>query len=394
MDSTVANESELYFERGGPTYRLLQRIGVIQGEGPSVERRIVFSIAVTWIPLLVFAILDGRALGPTPKQSMLLDFATYARFFLAVPLLMAADVVVGPRLAAAGLGFDRGGFVSQDEMPKFAAAIERVKRRREATAPEIIMLALALFGAWYLSVEQWYSSTAASWKSLLLSSDRVSLAGIWNQFVAVPFLQFFLLRWVWRLIIWTCFLYEMSRLNLKLVATHADQAGGLGFLGTAHSFLGIFSFGMGAVASADAAFRIYFEAAPIQSFELIFAAYIVLNEILFIGPLLVFVRPLLHARLEGLRHYSVLTNQYNRAFHAKWIKNEPLSEEPLLGTADIQSLADLGNSFDRVRAMRDFPFGTRLILQIAVMSALPALPLLLLVVLVTQILKVLGEAIL
>ena len=394
MNSIVPNEPELYFERGGPIYRLMQRLGVIQGEGPSVERRIVFSIAVTWMPLLIFAAIDGRALGPTPKESMLLDFATYARFFLAVPLLMMADVVVGPRLTAAGLNFLRGGFVDNSELSKFSTAVARVRSRREALAPEIVIAVIACFGAWYLSVDQWYASAAVSWKSLVLPNGGISLAGLWNQFVAIPFLQFFFLRWLWRLIIWTCFLYQMSRLDLKLVATHADQAGGLGFLGTAHAFFGILSFAMGAVASADAAFRIYFEAAPIQSFELIFVAYILLNEILFVGPLLVFVRPLLHARLEGLRHYSILTNQYNRAFHARWIKNEPLPEDPLLGTADIQSLADLGNSFERVRAMRDFPFGARLILQIAVMSALPALPLLLLVVPVTQILKVLGEAIL
>ena len=222
----------------------------------------------------------------------------------------------------------------------------------------------------------------------------MSLAGLWRQFAALPLLQFLLLRWLWRLTIWTCFLFEMSRLNLSLVPTHADQAGGLGFLGTAHSFLGIFGLAMGSVASADAAFRIYFEGAAIQSFELIFVSYLVINEILFVGPLLLFVRPLLRARLEGSRHYSILVDQYNRAFNDKWVKNAAPATEPLLGTADIQSLADLGNSFDRVRQMRDFPFGGRLILQIAVMSALPALPLLLLVVPLKDILKILGEAIL
>ena len=186
----------------------------------------------------------------------------------------------------------------------------------------------------------------------------------------------------------------MATLDLNLVVTHADQAAGLGFVGTAHSFLGIFSFAIGAIISADAAFRIYFEAATIQSFEVIFVVFIVINEILFVGPLLVFLPGLFQARLEGLRQYSLLMNQYNRAFHERWVKKEALPEEPLLGTADIQSLADLGNSFDRVRAMRDFPFGTRLILQIAVMSALPALPLLLLVMPVKDILKILGEAIL
>jgi hypothetical protein len=394
MNTVLANESELYFERGGPTYRLMQRIGVIKGKGPSIERRILWFIAVTWVPLFVFAIVDGRALGPTPRESMLLDFATYARFFLAVPLLVLAEVIVGPRLATAGLGFIRGGFVRQEDLSAFSAAVGRVARRREALAPELIMIGIALFGAWYLSVEQWYAGNTSTWKSLALPYGGMSLAGPWHQFVALPFLQFLLLRWLWRLTIWTCFLYEMSRLDLNLIATHADQAGGLGFLGIAHSVLGIFSFGMGAVLSADTAFRIYFEGAPIHSFEVMFISYLVINEILFVGPLLVFVAPLLRTRLQGLSHYGALTNRYNRAFHAKWVKNEPPAEEPLLGTSDIQSLADLGNSFDRVREMRDFPFGGRLIIQIAVMSALPALPLLLLVVPVTDILKILGAAIL
>ncbi len=48
----MANESNLYFERGGPTYRLMQRIGVVKGDDPSITRRIVIFLALTWLPLL------------------------------------------------------------------------------------------------------------------------------------------------------------------------------------------------------------------------------------------------------------------------------------------------------------------------------------------------------
>ena len=75
MNSALANESELYIERGGPAYRLMQRIGLIRGEDPSVRRRIVAFLAVTWIPLLVSPVWEGVALGPTPRESLLLDFA-------------------------------------------------------------------------------------------------------------------------------------------------------------------------------------------------------------------------------------------------------------------------------------------------------------------------------
>jgi len=99
---SMANESHLYFERGGPSYRIMQKIGVIK-EMPSIFRRIVIFLALTWVPLLVLSFLEGLALGPTPEQSFLLDFATYARFFVAFPMIIIAEVIIGPRLTIAGL---------------------------------------------------------------------------------------------------------------------------------------------------------------------------------------------------------------------------------------------------------------------------------------------------
>ena len=114
---SMANESHLYFERGGPAYRLMQRIGVIKGE-PSILRRIVIFLALTWLPLLVLSFLEGLALGPTPEQSFLLDFATYARFFVAFPMIVIAEIIIGPRLTIAGLHFVRSGLVREDDYPR------------------------------------------------------------------------------------------------------------------------------------------------------------------------------------------------------------------------------------------------------------------------------------
>src|SRR5574342_834953 len=105
MTTVLAHESDVEFELGGPAYRLMQRIGLIKGAGPSLGRRIVGFLLITWVPLLVLSLLEGRAPRPTPRESFLLDFATSARFFLAIPLLFVAEVVVGPRLRSAGLHF-------------------------------------------------------------------------------------------------------------------------------------------------------------------------------------------------------------------------------------------------------------------------------------------------
>ena len=105
MDTILAREAELQFEMGGPVYRLMQRLGLVKRDDPCIGKRIVCFLLITWVPLLVLTLIEGRALGPTPRESFLLDFATYARFFIAIPLLFLAEVIVGPRLRTQGFIF-------------------------------------------------------------------------------------------------------------------------------------------------------------------------------------------------------------------------------------------------------------------------------------------------
>jgi len=185
MNPVLANEHELYFERGGPFYRLMQRIGLIRGEDPSVRRRIIAFLAVTWVPLLILSALEGHALGPTPEESFLLDFAAYVRFFVTVPLLIIAELIVGPRLTTAGLQFIRAGLVRPQEYPAFERAVARAARWREALWPEILILGIAFIGAWTLSAEELLGGKAG-WHTIVGADLRLSLAGVWNRFVAIP----------------------------------------------------------------------------------------------------------------------------------------------------------------------------------------------------------------
>ncbi len=393
---TLNEESKLEFQLGGPAYRLMQRLGLIRGEGPCIGRRMIAFLLITWVPLLLLALIEGRALGPTPRESLLLDFPTYARFFLAVPLLFLSEVIVGPRLQTAGLNFVRGNFVRPEDIPAVEAAILRAWRRREALLPEVLMLGFAMIGAWQLTMDTWIGeASAANWQTSVTEAGiAFTWAGLWYHFVAVPILQFFLFRWIWRLISWTLFLRDMARLDLELVATHPDRAAGLGFLGGAHLSLAIFPFAFSCVLSAHVAFQVHFEAVAVMSFKVVFAVYLVAMLLLILGPLLIFTPLLARTRRQGLREYGIFANTYNRAFHQKWVTGTPPADEPLLGSADIQSLADLGNSFGLIREMKIFPFSQQQILQIAIISSLPGLPLIFLVMPVGEILQLLAGALL
>ena len=397
MNAVIANENELYIERGGPSYRLMQRIGLIRGDNPSVPRRIIAFLAITWVPLVVFSVWEGLALGPTPRESLLLDFATFVRFLVAVPLLFIAELTIGPRITTAGLHFVRAGLVRPEDYPGFERAIQRLARWRESLGVELILLALAFGGAWTVTTESFYGNMGQSWQTALVETaqgTRVSCLALWYRLVAVPVIQFFLYRWLWRLIIWVRFLYDVSRLKLDLVPTHADGAGGLGFLGTAQMAFGILAFGMSSVLSASAAFLIVFDGVPIDTFKIYFITVLVVTELLFLGPLVLFTPALIRARQAWLRRYSLLVLRYNRAFHEKWVEGKAPADEPLLGSGDIQSLADLGNSYGFIRAMMVVPFSVRVILQLAVVTLLPTLPLLLLAMPIEDILNLMSKALL
>ncbi|HET9037935.1 MAG TPA: hypothetical protein VFN45_17105, partial [Myxococcaceae bacterium] len=96
--------------------------------------------------------------------------------------------------------------------------------------------------------------------------------------------------------------------------------------------------------------------------------------LILLGPLTVFTPRLADAKRAALARYGKLASEYVGAFEEKWIRGRG-TEEQLLGTADIQSLADLEGSYSIIREMRVVPFGLQDITRLVVVTALPLLPL-------------------
>ena len=116
------------------------------------------------------------------------------------------------------------------------------------------------------------------------------------------------------------------------------------------------------------------EGAPLASFKFLMAGFVVLSLIFGLLPLMLLAPRLIRVRRAGLREYGRLANQYTEAFDRKWVHSSNQSNEPLLGTGDIQSLADLANSYAVVREMEIAPISKRLAIQLAVQASLPLIP--------------------
>jgi hypothetical protein len=193
--------------------------------------------------------------------------------------------------------------------------------------------------------------------------------------VSLPLFQFLLLRWYFRLAIWARFLWQVARIALRLVPTHPDRVGGLGFLAnTVYAFLPL-AVAHGALLAGMIANRIFYLGATLPAFKVEIAVLLLFLLGVVLGPLLVFAPQLAEAKRTGTREYGTLAQRYVRAFDAKWLRGGAPAEEPLVGSADIQSLADLANSFEVVRTMRLAPVTKEAVLQLAAATLLPVLPL-------------------
>jgi hypothetical protein len=201
-------------------------------------------------------------------------------------------------------------------------------------------------------------------------------------FVSLPVFQFILLRWYVRLFIWFQFLWRVSRFELRLLPAHPDRAGGLGFLGVGSYAFTPILFAQGAVLSGLIANRIFYQGQTLLNFKLNIVGFVAFFLVFILAPLLVFSPQLNDAKRRGLGEYGTLASSYVSEFQDKWLpdrdrKPPPAHNEELLGSGDIQSLADLGNSFGFVRDMRFVPFSLQDIVRLAAATAIPLLPLLL-----------------
>jgi hypothetical protein len=249
-------------------------------------------------------------------------------------------------------------------------------RMRNSIAAEVLLIALVyVVGVGFfwrtqvaLDVANWYGVGADG-------ALQPSMAGWWLGLVSLPLFQLLLLRWYYRLVIWTRFLWQVSRIELKFVPTHPDRCGGLGFLALiGHAFSPLLV-AQGALLAGMMSSRIFYAGATLPEFKLELIGLVAVMVFAILGPLLVFGPQLEAAKRAGLREYGTLAQRYVREFDQKWLRGGAPADEPLVGSADIQSLADLGNSFEIVKGMRFVPFTLQTVLQLAVATLLPVLPL-------------------
>jgi len=379
---------------GGPLFQLLRRAHLSDDALTMIRRRVLVIAGFCWLPLLGLSALQGQLFAGAVTVPFLLDVEVHARYLVALPLLIVAEHVVHLRLRHVVALFLERGLIPEHERARFDAAVASAMRLRNSVVAELLLFAF-VYGVGTLVVWRHYTSLDAATWYYTTSDQRASLshAGLWFGYVAMPIFQFLLFRWYFRLAIWARFLWHVSRIPLNLVPMHPDGVGGLGFLsGTAYAFTTLAA-AHGTLMAGQIASRIFFVHASLTDFKFEIAIVVVFLLSLVVGPMLVFGGQLAQVKRTGLRRFGTLSQRYVREFEAKWLDGGADPGEMLIGSADIQSLADLGNSYQLVKGMRYAPVTRDTVVQLAIATLAPMTPLLLTIMPLEQLLKTLGGAI-
>lgn len=358
---------------GGIFYKLNSRLRLGGISSKHITIRIMFLIAITWIPLLALTAMQGLAFGNKVDIPFWKDFAIHSKFLIILPLLIFAEGPFDFKLKELTIQFFKSGILDEKDLVQYEEIKKKVKGLVDSIWPDVFIIIVIVLNLLFRFISVG-SSQISIWVFLpdnLTSS--ISWAGIYLAIICGPFFQFFLFRWVWRWIIWFIYFKKLAKLPLKLNSAHPDMAGGLGFLGYPPGPFIQIVFALAILFSTAIAEKIYFLHDKLQAYYPLMGAFAVISVLMNVLPLMVFMPPLLTQRRKGVFEYSALIQEHHRQFDEKWLhkEHEPISP----GTADPSSMADLNGSFEIVKNMKTLPFNIKIMVSTIIFAILPMIPL-------------------
>ncbi len=359
----------------GPLHRMLRRAH-LSGSAPQLLSSLAAtSILLCWVPLAVLSLVQAHLLAGI-KLSFVRDIETHVRFLVSLPLLILTEMLVRQRMRDVARNFVERKVVTPEELPKFYALQNSAARIHNSIVTEIVLLVFVFTAGTWVWRQQLAPDLISWYASFQGGRLHLTMAGYWLAYVSVPVFQFILLRWYLQWVICFWFLFRVSRLKLYLPALHPDRAAGIGFVARASLAFAPLLFAQSAVFAAQIASRILYNGESLFAFELTIVGFVIFPVAGVLAPLLSFTVQLMRAKRQGLGKYGAFASSYVMDFGDKWLERRP-NDEAAMGSGDIQSLADLGNSFSVAREMRPLPIGTDDIILLLVVTIVPFVPLLL-----------------
>jgi hypothetical protein len=340
-------------------------------------------VVVGWLPIAVLA--GALAITGHPTAfTFFTDIAVHARFLVALPLIVLAEVDVIPAFGRIVHHFLSSGMVNRDR-ERYFEAIASTRRLLDAKWATYITFALS-YAVVIALIATISRDTTPAWYWGGPGPLGLSLPGIWHGFISLPLLLWPCFGWIWRLLLWWRFLGKMSRLDLQMIPTHPDHAGGLKFVSTSIRAYRLLAAAIGVIVAGTEMNRLLRigESSPI-AYRNSAIAVVGLVIVLAAGPLLMFVTRLRNTRLRGMLQYGRLGSAVGAEFEQKWISRKGDVDSGALEVPDFSAMTDLYQVVGNVYEVTDLPFGLKDLTPIVIAALIPFVPVLLMTVPLAEI---------
>jgi hypothetical protein len=382
----IAAERDLSLIRGGPFYRAQRAARLIRTDEWDHVRRLAIAVTMGWLPLILITAFSH----PEGLMSLLRDYRVHSRMLIAVPVLLIGQFLMESRFQMVVAQITRAGLLEGSDLARMDDTIGWILRLRDSLIPELTILFLVIIHGAIAFKSQ---VDATPWLAHGAGSElHVTLAGWYALLVSATMFQFLLGLALWKWLLWTLFAFRLSRLNLKLVPTHPDGHGGLGFLGLTPLAFTPVAFAASAVIAGTWRHEILHHGANLMSFKLPAIVLAVIIALIALAPLLFFVPRLAALRHSGILDYGVLAQIQVSSFNEKWILRGAGHESEFLSAPESRALASFGQSYQRLEQLNPFPADKGALVTLALSVVVPMLPLVLSVIPVTVVLKLLLKA--
>ena len=380
-------------------------IGLRSRRGIDLILRSLLLMGTTWGVVAVAALLATQVRGVPASENFFEDFAAYLQFIIGLPLFVVAEYIVNEHTREAANYFLVSGVVSSADTPLVEALHRQIERLRKSKVPDAICIILAyslaiatilpktasICPSWHTTPNPEKKATAEQVRQaqrtacsellrqrqaevsaheaaqgaakepaaeLKLYPSHLNLAGRLEMLVALPLLNYWWLRWIWKIFLWSWYLWRISRRHLVLTPAHPDATGGIGFISDVQTKFGlvILAYGVSNIASSVSyqvgvehkSWSLYTVWCPLLIF-------VVASPALFTLPLFMFTKQLYRAKKRAREELYEKVGERARAFESAWRSAEP----GVTLQNELFAWQQLRHLFVHVEEMRIVPFDLR-----------------------------------
>jgi hypothetical protein len=325
-------------------------------------RRALVLMFVTYVPMAVLALVQGLYDTVATPTNFFADFAAYAQFLVALPLYILAEPVIESSTREAAKQFQSCGVVPAANMGKLRVIHADMARYRRARWVDVACIGWAYFFSLVILVPQFGPDPLPTWHVQGDETSRwMTAAGVWAFFVSIPLLGYIWLRLIAKILLWTWYLYRITRMHLELHPMPPVASACIGFISETQGRFALFilAFGIGNVAAPVgyqvAVLNYDLSILPVWGPLVLFGLG---APLLFTLPLLMFTKQLLRSKKRALAAYRERVSEQSRRVEERWLFGTPPDDEPR-NVRDLAELETLGQIYARIERMRVVPFDLR-----------------------------------